>query len=53
MTQSEDSLVQQFQKLYESEYGRAVSLHEAEIILNALGDLLLLADVSEGVNDPP
>jgi len=53
MSQSEDSFISNFQKLYEYEYGRAVSKQEAKIILNALGNLLLLADDVESEDLPP
>ena len=53
MLQSEDSFISNFQKLYQREYGRSVSKEEAEIILNALGNLLLLADDVESEDLPP
>ncbi|MCK5460519.1 hypothetical protein KAI58_00850 [Candidatus Gracilibacteria bacterium] len=52
MSKSKNSLIRKFQKLYEKEYGRAVSESEAERILSSLGDLLLLAGVDERENPP-
>lgn len=53
MSQSEDSLIKEYQRLYLEERGIVLSEPEAAEILAALGDILLLADISEGGIPPP